>query len=276
MVLRESDMQELRNIQIEMLKCFVNVCDRLDLKYYILYGTLLGAVRHRGFIPWDDDIDVGMLRRDYECFIKNAQKLLPDYYFVQYLDSEKEYTMNMAKIRDSRTTFIESSVKTFDMNHGVYIDIFPLDYYPEAWVNKRIFEFKKRLFSQAVRSEYSSQGTTGVVKRVLTNGVHSLFGSGKKAARKLNSLYQNQQKSNYLINNSSPWGNEKEIMPCEWYGSGITVNFEGLSVKAPQCTNEWLRHVYGNYMRLPPEEERITHHFTEIIDLHHSYKEYKR
>ena len=65
-------------------------------------------------------------------------------------------------------------------------------------------------------------------------------------------------------------------MPYEWYGDGITVQFEGLDVNAPECTQKWLEHMYGNYMQLPPEEKRVTHHYTEVIDLHHSYKEYKK
>lgn len=276
MVLQESNMKELRTVELEMLRSFVQVCESLDLKYYVLYGTLLGAVRHHGFIPWDDDIDIGMMRKDYECFIKKAPQYLPDYYFVQCLASDKEYTMNMAKLRDSRTTFIETSVKGFNINHGVYIDILPLDFYPKGKMEAKIFEFKKRLYSQAVRSEYLLQTSANAGQKVIAKVAHFMMKSGKNAAQKLSKLFQEQHPSNYMISNCGPWGNKKEIMPYEWYGDGITVQFEGLDVNAPECTQKWLEHMYGNYMQLPPEEKRVTHHYTEVIDLHHSYKEYKK
>lgn len=79
--LNENDLYELKKVEIELLKFFIDICDKYKLKYFVLYGTLLGAVRHKGFIPWDDDIDVGMLREDYECFLKVAQEELPEYVF---------------------------------------------------------------------------------------------------------------------------------------------------------------------------------------------------
>lgn len=90
----------LKECEFQILKAFVDVCDQLKLKYYLVEGTLLGAIRHQGFIPWDDDIDVGMPRADYERFLQEAQALLPDYYFVQSMYSEPEYHANFAKIRD--------------------------------------------------------------------------------------------------------------------------------------------------------------------------------
>jgi len=79
----KKEMEELKAVELELLKSFIDCCNRLNLGYYLLGGSMLGAVRHKGFIPWDDDIDVAMKREDYEVFLRNAQKILPDYYFVQ-------------------------------------------------------------------------------------------------------------------------------------------------------------------------------------------------
>ena len=129
-VYSQEQLQKMQEVEIDLFKAFIEVCQKLQLKYYLLGGTLLGAVRHKGFIPWDDDIDVGMPRKDYEIFIQKAQDLLPEHYFVQTLYSEPTIPYNFCKIRNSNTTFVEYSIKKLNINHGVYIDVFPLDGYP--------------------------------------------------------------------------------------------------------------------------------------------------
>ena len=131
MVLNNKDLETIKKIELDMLCAFIEICNRLSIRYYLLGGTMLGAVRHHGFIPWDDDIDVGIFRDDYELFISKAQSYLPNYYFLQNIYTDPECMINFTKIRDSRTTFIETSTKSKKMNHGVYIDIFPLDFYPD-------------------------------------------------------------------------------------------------------------------------------------------------
>ena len=127
MVLSTEQLNELKKSELEIFKSFLTVCEKLNVKYYLVEGTLLGAVRHKGFIPWDDDIDVGMLREDYELFIEKATEFLPENLFLQTYITDTEYSHGFAKIRNSQTTFIESNVRDCKINHGIYIDIFPLD-----------------------------------------------------------------------------------------------------------------------------------------------------
>ena len=124
------DIEKLKGIELQLLDAFVSACEQLNIDYYILAGTLIGAVRHKGFIPWDDDIDIGMFRKDYDIFLEEGQKLLPKDVFLQTFITDKEYPTYFAKLRKSNTTFIEKSVSKLKMNHGVYLDIFPLDYFP--------------------------------------------------------------------------------------------------------------------------------------------------
>ena len=132
MNLTADQLQSLKDRERDMLKTFVDICNKHSIKYFVQGGTLLGTVRHGGFIPWDDDVDVSLPRDEYERFLAVAEKELPEYYFLQTKDTDPEYPNNFAKIRDSRTTFLESSAKNLNINHGAYIDIFPLDNYPSG------------------------------------------------------------------------------------------------------------------------------------------------
>ena len=142
MELTPQDSQRIKEIELEIFKVFLDIANKLDIKYYLIGGTLLGAVRHKGFIPWDDDIDVGLPRKDYEKFIAEAQKYLPDYYFLQTYETDPEYPLSFAKIRDSRTTYLETALNNKKINHGVFFDIFPLDFYPENEKDQDIFDRK--------------------------------------------------------------------------------------------------------------------------------------
>ena len=127
MELSPQQLNVLKEKELELLRLFLEVCARLELTYYVLGGTLLGAVRHQGFIPWDDDIDVGMPRKDYTVFLQQAQQHLPEDIFLQTCFTDPAFPANYAKLRNSSTTFMESAFKNRNINHGICIDIFPLD-----------------------------------------------------------------------------------------------------------------------------------------------------
>ena len=270
----EEQLAQLKVIELEMLKQFVAVCGKLNLKYYLLAGTLLGAVRHKGFIPWDDDIDVGMPRADYEIFIKEAQQYLEDKYFVQTFHTDPEFPANFCKIRNSETTFVETSVKNCKINHGVYIDIFPLDVYPYCKRQHKCFQLKKTLLNVRVAEVFflPKQKRKKTIKSFIAKSV-TIFLTPLKAIKMREKMYTKYKDGAFLVNHSGAWG-IKEITPKDWYGEGVDLEFEGLRVKAPTKWHEWLTQVYGNYMEFPPVEKRIGHHYTEIVDLEKSYLEY--
>ena len=127
----ETQMNDVQNVVMDMFKEFIKICDTLNLKWYMINGSALGAVKYGGFIPWDDDLDVGLLRTDYEIFLEKAQDLLPKHIFLQNYRTDKNFPHIYSKLRNSNTTFIEPSIAKLDMNHGIFLDIFPLDYYPD-------------------------------------------------------------------------------------------------------------------------------------------------
>ena len=271
MNLTAEQLQELKNCERDMLAEFVRICDKHGIKYFVQGGTLLGTVRHGGFIPWDDDVDVSLHRDDYEKFLAVAGKELPDYYFLQTKDTDPEYPNNFAKIRDSRTAFIESSAKNLNINHGAYIDIFPLDNYPTG-KKAKIYELKKRLLTQRIYKAFYMPHMSFIAK-IFTMLTVLLFPSLKGAVDKREKLFKSVPHSDRVVNNSGAWL-DKEIIPREWVQNTIKMEFEGITVNVSDRYDEWLTYVYGDYMSLPPENERVGHHYVDIFDMNKPYTEY--
>ena len=268
-------MQELKAIELDMLRAFIDVCKKLGLRYYLLCGTLLGAVRHQGFIPWDDDIDVGMLRADYEVFLEKGQELLPEHLFIQSIKSEREYLMPFAKLRNSETTFLESSVSHIQINHGIFIDIFPLDYYPEQRCAQRKIDREIRHLNNRIAKKFKAAGKPPFIIRLKYILLQLRYPSVKRAVQIREKRICSVAESRLIANFGSAWG-KKEIVPVEWYGEGTEMTFEGLKVKVPVQYKNWLNQVYGDYMQLPPMEKRVAHHHTDLIDTKKSFTEYIR
>ena len=270
MELTAEQLRRLKDIELDLLRQFISVCRELDLTYYVLGGTLLGAVRHQGFIPWDDDIDVGMPRKDYEILLRLGQQHLPADYFLQSFESDPEYPANFAKLRKSTTTFVESSMKNCSINHGIYIDIFPLDYYPDQ--KEKIFDAKKLMMTLRISDAFSTSGMKPATK-LLRLFSRILYPTISGAVKKREALFTSVTDGCRIANHCGAWG-KKEIMPAQWYGQPVQLNFEGICVNAPGCYHQWLTQVYGDYMQLPPEEKRVPHHFVAAFDTETPYTNY--
>lgn len=267
MELTKEDLSALHGKQLELLKLFLDICREHHLRYYLLGGTLLGAVRHQGFIPWDDDIDVGMPREDYDRFLQLGQPPLPEGFFLQTHRTDPGFPANFAKLRNDRTTFVEYSMKDCPIHHGVYIDIFPLDFYPDG--PAPVFELKHLLLKLRITDAFSP-GPMKLPTRLLRRLARVCYPSLSGAVAAREQLFRSVPESNRLANHCGAWG-RKEIMPKAWYGEGAPLTFEGLQVQGPKEYHLWLRQVYGNYQALPPEEQRVPHHFVYAFDLHNAY-----
>ena len=260
-----------------MLLQLDRICRQLKISYFLDGGTMLGAVRHKGFIPWDDDIDVSMLREDYEVFKRKAGELLPEPFFLQTYESDPFMPFNFAKIRNSQTTFIESAVRKIQMNHGVYIDVFPVDYYPDdpsqARKMERILKFLDFGISQVftVDKKPALTGKDMLEERVARAVCRDI----PKAIRRRDQVYQSVKKSTLRRSFPGAWG-MKEIVPAEWLEELIPWEFEGHVFPVPAEYDKYLTHYYGDYMTPPPKENQISHHDTEIIDLERPYTEYMK
>ena len=173
---KQTNLRELQLVELEILKDFIRVCEELNVQYFLDSGTLLGCIRHKAFIPWDDDIDVSMPREDYEIFIKEGQKLLKDGYFLQNYNTDLEFIANFSKIRNTDTTFIESSIKDLKINHGVYIDIFPLDgYKPKEKRINSLNEKKRILYNIQIAKRYSNYTKPTTMKQKIATKISEII-----------------------------------------------------------------------------------------------------
>ena len=273
----EVNAKKLQSIELDALLSVDAVCSKLGIKYFLVGGTLLGAIRHKGFIPWDDDIDIGLLRDDYEIFIQQAQKMLPNHLFVQNYKTDPEVPFNFTKIRDCRTTFVETCLKNIKMNHGVYIDVFPIDYYPENRILGKLKNLLLVLIAQRFYSVYYiDEKLHHSFWRKLANFFLSLiFKKTKHAVIAREIIIKSGRKSKLMRNYSGAWG-RREIVPAECFDDFVRLEFEGYQLMAPAAYDLYLRHIYGNYMTLPPVEKRISHHYTDKIDLENPYTNYQK
>lgn len=266
-------MNELQQTEFELLREFDRVCRELNLSYFLLCGSALGAVKYGGFIPWDDDIDVGMYREDYERFCREAPALLPKYLFLQNFRAEPAFPQIYSKLRNSNTTYIEKTAAQLPINHGVFLDIFPLDGYPNSHITAKLLEFRKRLYGSMLLSAYDlPDGGLRRLWRLL--GIHK---HSRTVAKALDRLIRHWPVANSkVICNHGNWQGVLDYAPASYFGSGRIISFEGLDVLVPQHYDAYLTQKYGDYQAELPPHEQVGHHYYKVCDCHIPYKNYMK
>lgn len=267
-------MNKLQKKQFDLLACFVGICEQLQIPYYLVCGSALGAVKYGGFIPWDDDIDVALLRPDYDRFLREAPALLPEGLFLQTFRSDPAYPNVFAKLRDSHTAFVETAVSHLNMNHGVFIDIFPLDGYPTGRTAQRRLERRKRRFRRLLLAAFEGNFPFRVrvaISLMRLFGVHHRTQQILEKYERLISAYDVH--TSPLICNHGNWQGRLEYAPREQYGEGRTGFFEGLCVRIPMDAEGYLTQKYGDFHENPPPAARVGHHICTVVDLDASLDE---
>lgn len=258
-LLKEITPTELKQIQLDILDYVDDFCEKNNIMYSLACGTLLGAIRHKGFIPWDDDIDIQMLRPDYERFIQLIRKDKNKLYTIKTFEDKLE--ISFAKIIATNTTLIETySHSVF----GVYIDVFPID----GVKNDTDFRIRHKQVMQQyykysiIKSNYSSCKT--IISKIKLTILKILYGhtSPDKIINKINhiSLKEKVDECNYLFEMVA--GRTcKAPFSKKAFANTIKIPFEHKYYPVLIGYDEYLRSCYGNdYMQLPPKEKQISHH----------------
>lgn len=265
----ESDYEDLnlrdaQLLMVDILKEVHKICERHGLKYFLDGGTLIGAVRHKGFIPWDDDVDIGMPRKDYEKFIDIAKKELPDYLFLQTFETDEYYDIYQVpcKVRYNGTLLIEKNIaENSKMHNGLFIDVFPYDSLPKKrWVYKlqRTLSYNVLKSFIRIREKPEKLSVKNRITFTFYRIVRAIF-PYKRRKKFFDFLVSwNDVNSPYMgYGLDTVWS--EYIYKKEDYFELQKLEFEGNYFYAPKNYDAILTQLYGDYMTLPKEEDRQWH-----------------
>ncbi len=257
-------LKKLQATEIGILEAVTNLCEKHGITYFLDSGTLIGAIRHDGFIPWDDDVDITMPYKDYLRFLKIAQKELGDAYFVQNHETEDNFFRSYTKVSLNGTTVYPRLWKYWDIHHGAWIDIFPLFYAD----NDKEINKKRKLYRLCIilqkKNFYRNlllQNEKKTIKSSIAYALYCLLGIiPVKARKKLHTRLLNhicaKEDGRYLCRCALII---RRFDKASYMGPVLYHPFEHLSLRVPSDYDKVLRDEYGDYMQLPPENKRGNH-----------------
>lgn len=260
-----NSLEKLHRVELETLERFVTLCNNYSLQYFIIGGTLIGAVRHGGFIPWDDDIDIAMPRADYNRLINIMHCEEDEILGMEYYKDDPELYFYPIRITNKKYTIKEPRTK------GGYahpwMDVLPIDGMPDGKIKRLVFRAKMDSYRLLLGLHYVDNLRN--IERSKMQRIIITFGKITKVGKLVNPTIIKDKISKTLSANNM--GDSElsgtcmgayyfhEFTKTEFFGAGTDIMFEGLTVRAPEKIDEYLTHMYGNYMELPPVEKRISH-----------------
>lgn len=263
--LTKKELRQLQMIELEMLIEVDRICRKCGIEYTIIAGTMLGAVRHHGFIPWDDDADVAMMRDEYEKFRVVCETELDTsrFYFQDYRKTEG-YRWGYGKIRRKDTIFLRKNQEHMPYEQGVFIDIFPMDGVPDNYLlrslhNLACFAIRKTLWSEVGRNTEKN-----IIIRLIYKIINQISENNiKKILRKFE-IFSNRHATKYIRKLMFPTPNQVWGYERKWYENHAEYDFEGYTFIGIKDADEYLSFKFGAYPTFPPEKERKVHPVSQL------------
>lgn len=275
---KQLSMNQIHDFQLDIMDEIVRICKLLDLNYYLAFGTLIGCIRHNGFIPWDDDVDICMFREDYEKLILNFNSIANKRYRLIHYSNTKHYIWNFAKIIDTKTSLQEKGLNP-KFPYGLYVDIFPIDGFP-ASNEAEAEEYHQHLIQYFRRFMIGNFRYSTFVWKIAdlcnlfqykgANRFHYLVADPGENCKEWNdyvvSFSRRGVTDSVVILDISPLG-EIPVLRKEAFGAGESHRFEDRFYCIPSGFDEILRAYYGDYMKLPPKNKQVGSHYKYVYYL---------
>ena len=265
------ELSKLQEAELDIFKEFIRICQENHLRYFICGGSFLGAIRHKGFIPWDDDIDVAMPRPDFEIFLQIAPRLLPEDLYLSTYKLGAEHITLVAMIINKHKDFVLNNAAK-QVRTGAWVDILVIDGAPEPGLKRKAFGIVYMYHRMMNQFAHFDEIVNLNKARPWYENLAIQFARISKIEKHLDPVRVGERFHKFL--QANPYDTSRyvatfmgatkmnEILPREIYGEGTDYEFEGLSVKGPDRYNAYLSHFYGSYMTLPPLNERNRHNVT--------------
>lgn len=264
----EDELRSLRQIQMDIYREIKRICRQHDIPHIAVGGSTLGAIRHNGYIPWDDDLDIAMMREDYERFLSIAQEEIDSKYFVQNVYTDPHYGNYFTKIRCNGTLFVQNIDKNDKSHHGIFVDIFPIDRVSDLPEEREKYRRQLMIAFQTFMAKCNSgisgetDSLSGKAKHFIRASLHVLLAPASKKM-----LFEKVDRLSQQYNNDSP---RTLMISVVFAMTGRCVEesimfpptehaFEGDTIFVPHDSDRYLSHIFGDYMKLPPVEKRVNH-----------------
>lgn len=256
----EKTLKKLHETELEIVDEIVRICNENNIDYFLVGGTLLGAVRHKGFIPWDDDIDLGMSRKDYDRFIKIAPKKLKEKYHLDCFEYNKDFYLPFAKVKKNGTIFDEEVAHHVEHHKGIYVDIFAFENIDKP--NSIFLRMRAIIIKSIIDTTFYKHKMRELKKcrHPFLVSILSIF--SKKRLMKIQQYLLKKNKndnSKYVNALSGSYALKKEMLLREDVFPTKDFEFEGRTYKGMNNSHKYLSQLYGDYMKLPPKEKRVNH-----------------
>ncbi|RCW17589.1 LicD family protein [Streptococcus gallolyticus] len=264
----KNELQLVHERILSILQFYINLCEKHSLRYYFTGGSLIGVLRHEGFIPWDDDIDLGMPRADYDKFLEICRTELPAHYFLINRHTDPNWKFNMSQLVD-KSTEVDIYLTETPRRSNIWIDVFPLDGLPTE-ENLRHKHMKKILFYRYlvqvanIKTQVDANRKRPLKERIILGicrhlPLHRLISTPKVLEKMEETLRSYDFDSAMYAGNLLGRYREREVVPKAYFGTPQKAYFEGIKVNIPENSHALQTALYGDYMQLPPESERVGH-----------------